>query len=457
MGNKWIKYCILLLSVSIVLTAASCSRGGQDNSGDSTDTPKLTDEPITLEYWRLFEESSSLDQFIENYQDEHPNINIEVKNIDFKPGETVYDYQQDLIKLIADGAGPDMFMIHNSWLPYHINQISPMPRGFMEVKEFKDQFPEVVINDFTKDDRIYGVPYSIDNLMLYYNTDIFGTERLQPPKTLQELVDIIPKLTKKDGAGRILRSAIALGADTASIPRAADILTTFMMQYGAEMTSADNKTATFNLPAPNSNPPYFAGQEALKFYAQFATPSATDTYTYTDGTNNLGERLLPVDLQAFMEGKTAMFIGNSYHVENIRRFASSRFHFDTAPLPQLRLQDPVVLASYWGETVSKNSKHPNEAWDFIKYMSKKQNLGYYSRETETVPSNKDLLENNSGRRYYGPIAKQASYSQSWYRQNTPEIENIFSKMINDVVKNGVSADIAVDTAVRDINALKDTR
>src|SRR5690606_19506697 len=116
MGNKWTKNLALTLATIIVLTAASCGRG---RSVSDEPEPTLTKEPITLEYWRLFEESDVLDQFIENYQRQHPNITIEVKQVDFQPGETIYDYQQELTKLIADGAGPDMFMIHNSWLPYH--------------------------------------------------------------------------------------------------------------------------------------------------------------------------------------------------------------------------------------------------------------------------------------------------------------------------------------------------
>lgn len=454
MGNKWTKNLALTLATIIVLTAASCGRG---RSVSDEPEPTLTKEPITLEYWRLFEESDVLDQFIENYQRQHPNITIEVKKVDFQPGETIYDYQRELTKLIADGAGPDMFMIHNSWLPYHINQIEPMPSGFMSTRELGNTFPDFVTDDFVSNDRIYAVPYSIDNLMLYYNTDIFAQERLSPPKTLQELVDIIPKLTEKDGSGRITRSAIALGADTSSIPRAADILATLMMQYGAVMTSPDKSTATFNLPSPNSNPPYFAAREALAYYTQFADPGSTNTYTYTDATNSGGNRLLPIDIQAFMEGKAAMFIGNAYHVENIQRFAPNRFRFDTVELPQLQLQDPVNITNYWGETVSKTSKHPNEAWDFINYMTERNNINYYTRESNTVPSRTDLLEIYTGRRYYGPVAKQASFSTSWYRPNTPQIEEIFSKMINDVVKNDVTPEIAIETAVRDINALNPNR
>ena len=90
-------------------------------------------------------------------------------------------------------------------------------------------------------------------------------------------------------------------------------------------------------------------------------------------------------------------------------------------------------------------------------MTERNNINYYTRESNTVPSRTDLLEIYTGRRYYGPVAKQASFSTSWYRPNTPQIEEIFSKMINDVVKNDVTPEIAIETAVRDINALNPNR
>ncbi len=456
MNKSFFKSLTFLFIALMVLSAAACGRSGKDTTPNEDEAPVITKDPITLEYWRLFDESSVLDEFIKQYQREHPNITIEIVKKELKPGETIYDYQKELIKVIADGAGPDMFMMHNSWLPYHINQIQPIPTGLMSIKQYKENFPEVVQKDFIANNRAYAIPYTLDNLMLYYNTDLFSDNKIkEPPKTLQDLAELVPILTQKDSRGRITRSAIALGADTTSIPRAADILAALMMQYGTEMTSADNQKATFNLPTPNSNPPYFGGQEALAYYTQFADPRSP-LYTYTDATDAFGNRQLPQDIQAFMQGKSAMFIGGAYHIKNIRKFAPAKFHFDTAPLPQLQLQDPVTLANYWGETVSKNSDsaHAAAAWDFIQFVAQKQNQSLLSRQLEAIPSHKSLLETSAGRRYYGPVALQIPYSKSWYRKNTPKVEELFSQMINSVIKNRVPFDVAIDTAVRDINALQ---
>ncbi len=448
--KKLFRSITVLLLGGLLLSAARCSSSLSPNPNDPTPTP-ITKEPITLEYWRLWDDSSIFDEYIKSYQSEHPNISIEVKKIEIKPGYDIYNYQRDVIKAIADGAGPDMFMIHNTWLPYQINQISPLPAGTMTLRNYKDIFPEVVQQDFVDNDKIYGIPYGIDNLVLYYNTDIFSEKKIKtPPKTLQELVELVPKLTEKDSRGNIVRSAIPLGG-TDGIPRAADIVAALMMQYGVDMTSGDHKTATFNLPVPGSNPPIMAGQEALTYYTQFANP-ASSVYTYTDAKNSAGTRLFPSDVQAFMEGKTAMMLHYSYQIKNIRKFAP-KLKFETAVLPQNQLQSPVTITNYWGETVSKNSRHPNEAWDFINYMIKRNNQSTFTRTAGYVSARKDLRDTASSRRYYSAVANQIPYSQTWYRKNTPDIESIFIRMINSVVRDKLSSSVAVDTAVRDINLL----
>lgn len=451
--NKFLRPITLLVVTALVLSAASCRPKPNTAVDEPSETEKvvLTKEPIALEYWRLWDDSSVFDSYIAAYQHEHPNINIEVKKIELTQNYTTYDYQRDLIKAIADGAGPDMFMINNTWLPYHLNQIAPIHPSQISLKDFKATYPTVVENDFISNNRVYAVPYSIDNLMLYYNTDIFSEKKIkQPPKTWQDLADLVPKLTDKNG-NQIIRSAISLGG-TDGMPRASDILATLMMQYGVEMTSTDRITATFNLPVPGSNPPRFGAEDALAYYTQFANPSSP-FYTFTDAKNASGTRYFPSDLQAFMEGKLAMFIGFGYNIPSIKKFAP-KLHFETAPLPQQQLQNPVTIAGYWGETVSKNSKHPNEAWDFIKFMSSRSNSNAFTRSTNTISARKDLSDTQSGRHYYGIIAGQISYSKTWYRKNTLEVENIFARMINNVITDSVPPKIAIETAVRDMNNLR---
>ena len=446
--EKISKYLAIILSLALTVGLSAC--GKTTDTGGKVNYPQT--EEITLKYTRVFDESDVLDEIIKKYQEKHPNVHIVVNKFNLLTEDTVYDYQQDIIKQIADGAGPDMFMISNNWLPYQKNQISPMPTALMTTDQYAEMFPKIVVNDFVDSDKIYAMPYYLDNLILYYNTDIFKDKKVKkPPKTWQEMVNLVPQLTEYGPGNTIKQSALPFGTDTNSIPRAAEILANLMMQYGAEMTTPDHTKATFNLPEPNTNPPNFSAAEALDLYTSFANPNKAD-YTYSDQKNSAGQRLFPMDIQAFIEGKSAMFIGYSYHIAYIKKMTPS-LHFETATLPQLRPENPVVIANYWGETVSKNCKYPDVAWDFIKFVIKGGSFSSYTSATKRVASTKTRLEGYAGRQYYEPVAAQVDFSQSWYRSNTMKVEDIFSQMINNVLHYNTATVTAVDTAIRDINAL----
>ena len=444
----WKRFSLLAIA-SLFLIAPRC---GVDLPIGNDNPEGIPSEPVTLEYWRLWDDSTVMDDFIDEYTRSHKNVTIEVKKYALDKDTTVYDYQAEIIKLIADGKGPDLFMIGNTWLPYQINQIAPMPESSMSVKDYRNIFPEVVQDDFISNNRIYAVPFFIDNLMLFYNTDIFSKNKIkQPPRTLRELAELSAKLTKVDG-GQVVQAGLVMGGNNEGITRAADILAALMMQYGAEMTSPDRSEPTFNLPSPNTNPPIFGAEEALTYYTQFANP-ASPYYTFTDNKTAGGTRLFPVDIQAFTEGKAAMMIGYSYQVNNIRQFNPS-LRFDTALLPQNQPQNPVTIAGYWAETVSKNSKYPNLAWDFLKFMSDKRRQKAYAKKTGQVPAHVDLHDSYKSARYYGPVAEQVSYSKSWYHQNTLEVEAVFSRMIDNVLKFNIAPKVAIDTAVSELKRLK---
>lgn len=453
--KKLQSYLALALMISLLLGAPSCSR--KPNSTDNTTTdgkivyPK---EDITLEYYRLWDDDTALDETIKNYQQLHKNVSISVRKIAMPEDKTIYDYQNDIIKEIADGAGPDMFMIHNDWLPYQINQVTPLPSALMTVETFKQKYPTVVVDDFVANNKIYALPYYMDNLVLFYNTDLFSAARIPrektPPKTWSDVAEIVPKLTKYDTNGNISQSAINLGLDDRWIPRSAEIIATLIMQYGGDMTSTDRTKATFDLPV-NTAKPYYPGENALKFYTDFANP-AYAVYTYSDATNYDGSKKFPGDIQAFMEGKMAMFIGYSYNIANIKKFTGGKFNFSAVALPQWRSEEPVVVANYWGETVSKNCKYPQVAWDFINYAAQK-GLSSYLRNTGHIAALKGREDSYSMNPLYWPFYSQAKNSQSWYRLNTSEVEKIFAKMVNNVLHNGISPKTAIDVAAKEINDL----
>src|SRR5207253_1111406 len=100
------------------------------------------------------------------YQALHPNVQIQYTEQD------IASYESDLIDALASGQGPDIFSINNSWLPKYIDKIAAAPDKTFTYKDYRDTFVDTAVQDFTKDNKIYGTALSVDSLALYYNKDI---------------------------------------------------------------------------------------------------------------------------------------------------------------------------------------------------------------------------------------------------------------------------------------------
>jgi len=74
---------------------------------------------------------------------------------------------------MATGRGPDIYMIHNTWIPRYEEKLLGVPSELITIKDFQENFVDVVYKDFIVDGYIAALPLSVDTLALYYNKDIF--------------------------------------------------------------------------------------------------------------------------------------------------------------------------------------------------------------------------------------------------------------------------------------------
>ena len=184
----------------------------------------------------------------------------------------------------------------------------------------------------------------------------------------------------------------------------------------------------------------------MEFYSSFASPSK-QTYSWNASMGN--------NMDAFLNGKVAMVLAQSYQVKLLQVKAQSKtpkLNFDVAPAPQIKDGITVNAANYWGEVVSKNCQHPEVAWDFLNFLAGKENMKKYYQATQKPPSRKDLVEELSGEQYYGIFTVQASSAKSFYKVDNNAVDKIFLAMIRSV-NNGEKPKDAVDKAAQDVTKL----
>ena len=236
-------------------------------------------QPADLQFWGVFDDSGVFRQSIDAFRLDHPEINVTYRQFTFE------DYEKALINAFASGAGPDIYMIQNTWLPRYEDKILPLPQqipgqdtALFTLREFREQFVDVAEKDLVVGDEIYGLPLYIDTLALYYNKDIFNSLGIsQPPQTWNDFNEYAESITIADSRNNISRAGAAIGT-ARNINRSTDILSLLMLQSGVPMTDSDQVGAEFS----NITDGKDLGEVALEYYTDFANP-AKRVYTWNDG------------------------------------------------------------------------------------------------------------------------------------------------------------------------------
>ncbi|MFZ4648531.1 MAG: ABC transporter substrate-binding protein [Patescibacteria group bacterium] len=435
---------LFLLFVFIITSGFGCKTV-------STETQKAM-EPITLEYWRVFDDSDAFQEIITKYNEIHPNITIKYRKL------RVEEYEKELVEAMAEDRGPDMFAVHNTWVKKYENKISPMPAEItmayqtkvsgsdtptismkttksLTINDVQRLFPDVVAKDaifdiLVKDvvvkNQIFGLPLSVDTLALFYNKDLFNGAGIATPPQFWDQVfqDDVKKLSKQNPKREIIKSGVALGASS-NIQRFSDILMLLMMQNGSKIMEG-NQVIFHTIPESLSASGYNPGLGALIFFTDFSNPTKY-VYSWND--------TMPNSLEMFISGNLAMTFAYSYDLPTIKSRAP-KMNFAVAKIPQIADNPEVNFANYWLETVSKKSKYPNESWDFIQFATKEEQAKLYLAKTKKPTALRSLIGEQINDLELSPFAQQILTAKSWYQGKNPQAaETAIGEMINNATKN----------------------
>ncbi|MCX6744579.1 MAG: extracellular solute-binding protein, partial [Candidatus Parcubacteria bacterium] len=396
-------------------------------------------KPITLKYWKVFEESDNISELIAEYQKINPYVSIQYENFRYD------EYEDKVINALAEDRGPDIFSIQTTWMRKYQSKIQPMPaqlklftsvqmgtiqkqtytkeitKKTLTTRDLNTLFPEVVVDNQLIGGQVYGLPLSIDTLALFYNKDLLNNAGITaPPTSWDQLLVQVGKLTKRDPQKDIIQAGVALGTAD-NVTRAGDILSLLMMQVGAPMTDING------YPTLSTKPLGYAGEDtpavsALNFYNRFAVPS-NEVYSWNES--------MPNSKQAFIQGLTAFYFGYAYDIPTIKTQAP-KLNFEVSAMPQLS-QPSINFANYWAETVSKKSQYQNEAWDFILFITTNQEINKkYVTKSQKPVALRALIEWQQDDVVLAPFVGQILTARSWYKGKNPQAaDTILNSMITD--------------------------
>ncbi|OGH66021.1 MAG: hypothetical protein A3B90_02915 [Candidatus Magasanikbacteria bacterium RIFCSPHIGHO2_02_FULL_41_13] len=408
------KTIVSFLTLTLLITGFGCK-------GLSADQQAAI-KPVNLNYWTVYDNVQEIQRLAEQYKALHSYVTINVRQLRYD------EYQDKFLTALADDVGPDIMSMHVRDLQKHATRLSPVPasvssatiiktEGFNPqttvttqknamptVNAVKNNYLATVGSDVILAGKIYGLPLTVDTMALYYNKDLLDLAGIAtPPSNWEEFLTAVKQATKLDANDptKIIQSAAALGTAN-NIDNAPDLYAVLLMQKGIKIIDQGRVSFTQSSDRSKTSPAF----ESLRFYTDFAR-NDKEAYTWNETQANAFDE--------FVRGKSVFYFGFGFDYDRIKARAP-QMNLAIAPMLQLNSESISNVASYWVETVPKKSKHQNEAWDFIRFISEPANIKTYSEKAH-IPSalrvhNKDQKNDENP---LSPFAKQVLQADNWYR------------------------------------------
>ena len=338
--------------------------------------PGAAPEPVTLYYWGDEADTLAPDllQYFETRHDGSDGRTVIKVIMGQSATFNKTDDPQRLLTAVAGGSPPDVVWFDRfavgewaargafqSLQPFLDRDLAERPDDELTLK--REQFFKTCWDEANYKGELFAMPSVTDNRALFYNQDILekfadklipigcvdpaDPTKVGPPRTWDQLKKCAEILTQRDAHGRLERVGF--------IPNFGNSwLYIYGWLNGGEFMSPDGLTCTLNSP------------EIVGALAYM-----TEVYDVMGGAEDVSafqSTLLTGDLDPFLSGEVAMKIDGDGFISVIadnRR--DMRFGVALAPAPEGK--KPLGWCGGWCWVIPSGAKHPEEAWEFIRYMA----------------------------------------------------------------------------------------
>ena len=343
---------------------------------------------------------------------------------------------------LARGEGPDLVITSQEKFWKDKPKLSPIPYSSLSERDFKMIFIEEG-ELFLSPEGIYALPFSIDPMVLYYNRDLLSASGQAKPITYwDELYAASTNLSKKDAAGNIVTSVMALG-EARNIPHAKEILSLLMLQAGSKVTSLVNGELREDI-SINHGVPVLPAESALSFYTQFSNP----TKVFYSWNRSL------LDAQThFASGDSAYYLGFASEFSAIKN-KNPILNFAVTLVPQSRVSGKTITyGNLRGVAISRGTKNPLAAFMVAtKLVSRDASL----KLSETLllpPPRRDLLSSKPTDSIFSVFYDATLQSKGWLDPDFAATRGIFQETIESVTSGRSRTSEALSEMGREIDKL----
>ena len=350
--------------------------------------------------------------------------------------------EQEFTEALARGIGPDLIIIAQDKFWKEKPKLLVIPYRNVSERDFKATFVEEG-ELFLDQEGIYALPLSIDPLVLYYNRDLLSAAgQARPIAYWDEIYAAASSLSKRDAAGNLTQSAIALG-EARNITNAKDIVSLLLLQAGTPITGMVGLELRSQL-AANFNLPVTPAQSAFDFYTQFSNQSKS-FYSWNRSLINAQTH--------FTSGDSAYYLGFASELHTLRS-KNPTLNFGVALVPQSRVSGKTItFGRVRGVAISRGSKNPSAALTLATKRVSKEAASSLTEILTLPPARRDLLSEKPTDAVFSVFYDAALQSRGWLDPDADATKVIFHEAIESITSGRARTLEAINSANRSLEAI----
>jgi ABC-type glycerol-3-phosphate transport system substrate-binding protein len=349
---------------------------------------------------------------------------------------------RDFTESLATGTGPDLVILTQDKLWKHRNKLLLVPYETINERDFKNTFVEQG-ELFLVAGGVYGIPFIMDPMVLYYNRDHLTRAGVAKPISYwDEMYTTALNLTEKDAAGNITRSAIALG-ESRNIPHSKEIVSMLMLQAGTPITQFIGSNIRSTLIATGGGS-FSPSESALDFYTQFSNP-AKPYHTWN-------RSLLPAQTH-FTSGDSTYYLGFASELSELRA-KNPKLNLGVASVPQSRVSpNTITYGNLRAISITRSTRNPGPALTAALKLASRDSVRALSEIVYLPPARRDLLAQRPSDNFMSLFYEVSLQSRAWLDPNDTSTDLVFREMIESVTSGRARIGEAVRKANKELDSL----
>jgi multiple sugar transport system substrate-binding protein len=389
---------------------------------------------ITLRFWAMGREGEVVQELVRDFERENPAIRVEVQQMPWGAAH------EKLLTAYVGGSTPDVAQLGNTWIAEFaaLRAIEPLGRQVAGSRgvQASGYFPGIWDTNVVGG-VLYGVPWYVDTRVLFYRRDVLqkaGYSAVPGSWTgWLEAMEAVKRVVGRD------RYAIFLPTNEYTP------WIVFGLQAGSPLLKDDDTRGAF------SDSAY---RRAAAFYLDLFRRGLAPAVQGASIANRY---------QEFERGTINMYISGPWDVGEFRRRLSPEMQtsWATAPLPGPG--GPATGVSTAGGSslvLFRGSRHKQEAWRLVEFLSRPEVQMRFWRLTGDLPSRREAwrdtaLTNDATIRVFGEQLQHVASTPK-----IPEWEQV-SMRLQDRVEAMVLGHAAPDSALaaldREVNGILEKR